>query len=135
MSFHSCWDLKAASAKSELLASKLLVRLAAAFPVREFDSEGAQSDAAKRLAALTALGASEAILAGYRDARPVRVRLANDPATQNVLDFTIWPGPDGMVAGTMVSFATADHEKACFPLLERVAEVLGWENEKNEDAS
>jgi hypothetical protein len=135
MSFHTCWILEAPPDAPGVPVSDLLDRLAVAFPVHEFDADGARAEAAKRLAALTAVGAPEPILAGYRDARPVRVVLADGPGARHVLDFTVWPDAAGSVSGIQVSFATAAHQDACYPALVRVAEVTGWELEEDTESS
>src|SRR5437660_127112 len=122
MSFHTYWVAEAPPGAPGVAVSEVLSRLALAFPVHTFDEEGARADAAKRLAALTAVGAPEAVLAGYRDARPVRVVLADAPRARFALDFTLWPDPKGLVRGLDVAFATARHQAACYPALARVAD-------------
>jgi hypothetical protein len=135
MSFHTCWNAQAEADDPGIPASDLLDRLAIVFPVHEFDAEGARADAAKRLTCLTALGLPEEMLSLYRDARPVRVRLADDPRAPFALDFTIWPTKEGLVKGVQVSFATAQHEDACYPLLLRMTDLLGWGLEEDTEAS
>jgi hypothetical protein len=70
-----------------LPTSDRLHRLAIAFPVHEFDADGARADAARRLTALINLGAPEAILAGDRDAQPVRVTLADAPGARPLMAY------------------------------------------------
>lgn len=109
----------------------LLDRLAGAFPVHTFDPEGGRQGALQRLAALQAVTnpvpMPEEVLACYRDAYPVDVVLADGPdAGAAVLNFTVWPEPDGVVSRVLVRFATEEHQRAGIVLLARVAEALGW---------
>jgi hypothetical protein len=101
--------------------------MAEVFPVHEFDAAEARQSALRRLAALESIGAPEKVLTEYRNARPVAVVLADAPDDEYSLDFTVWPGPDGTVAGIQVSFATPEHQGACAAQLSRLADALGWE--------
>src|SRR5262245_26235122 len=141
MSFHTCWEVKAPADAPGVPAPEMLDRLAMAFPVHSFDADGAMADVARQIAAMASLGIPEEILAWYRNARPVLVVLSDAPDAPFVLKFTVAPdpalGPDpaGPVRGILASFATPAHQEACFPLLVRVAEVMGWVLEENTEAS
>lgn len=141
MSFHTCWDVKAPEDTPGVPVPEVLNRLAMAFPVHSFDAEGAMANLTKQVAAMESLGIPEEILAWYRNARPVLVTLSDTPDAPFMLKFTVAPdpalGPDpaGPVRSFLASFATAAHQDACFPLLVRVAEVLGWVLKENTEAS
>jgi len=130
MSFHSCWLLKPKSDAPFLAQEDVLDRLAVAFPVHEFDAEGARAGAAKRLELLEKLGAPEAILNSYRGDPPVGCRIAEAPNASYCLEFFVWPDQS-----IMVVFATEVHCKACFFLLDDMAEILGYELEEDTEAS
>lgn len=127
MSFHTCWDIAPAEGQPSLPLPDVLGRIAASFPFHTFDAESARQSALRRLAALESIGASEEVLAAYREARPVDVVLADSPDDEYILDFTIWPEDDGLVRGLQVSFATAEHQHACAVHLSRLADALSWE--------
>lgn len=141
MSFHTCWDVKAPEDAPGVPAPEVLDRLAVAFPFHSFDAEGAMASLAEQVAAMERLGIPEEILAWYRNARPVLVTLSDAPGAPFRLKFTVAPdpalGPDpaGPVRGFLASFATAAQQDACFPLLVRAAEVLGWVLKENTEAS
>ena len=141
MSFHTCWDVKAPVDSPGVPVPEMLGRLAVAFPVHSFDAEGAMADVAKQIAAMESLDFPEEIVGRYRNARPVLVVLSDSPDAPFVLKFTVAPdpalGPDpaGPVRSILASFATPAHQEACFPLLVRVAEVMGWVLEENTEAS
>ena len=112
MSFHTCWEVRPTGGQPGMPLADLLARLADAFPVHEFDHEGARQGALRRLAALqsmtmpTASGETiplpvpEEIVASYRDAYPVNVVLADSP------------GAEEAVRG-MAAFATAEGREGC----------------------
>lgn len=131
MSFHTCWEVTPAEGDPGLLLDDLLARLAEAFPVHQFDSEGARQSALRRLAAMESLSLSspvpEELLAQYRDAYPVHVILVDGDNEDANLDFTIWPEKDNSVKAIQVCFATEEHQRAAGYLLTRLAECLGWE--------
>jgi hypothetical protein len=130
MSFHSCWVLKPKPGEPFLAQAEVLDRLAVAFPVHEFDAEGARAAAAKRLEILEKLGAPEVILDSYRGAPPVGCRIAEAADARFSLQFAVWPDQ-----AIMVSFANELHFKACFFLLDDMAELLGYELEEDTEAS
>jgi hypothetical protein len=107
-------------------------RLAAAFPVHQFDAEGARQGALRRLEALQRLPVPvpEEIVAAYRDGQPVAVSLADTgEGGRAALDFVVWPGKDGSVSEVKVYFGSEEHQRMAFALLARLAEVLSWESE------
>src|SRR6187455_83501 len=112
MSFHTCWEVRPAGGQSGMPLADLLARLADAFPIHNFDADGARQKALCRLAALQAITIDsipapvpEEIVASYRDAYPVDVVLANSTdAEEAALKFTIWPERDRSVAKIQVVF-------------------------------
>jgi hypothetical protein len=109
----------------------LLARLAGAFPTHKFDPQSARQRALERLAALQAVTnpvpIPEEMLAYYRNAYAVDVVLADGPGTgAAVLNFTVWPEPDGAVSRVLVRFATEEDQRAGRVLLARAAEALEW---------
>lgn len=129
MSFHACWDVKPVDGQSSMPVMDILSHLTDAFPIHEFDPNGARQNALRRLEALQQLPfpVPENVLASYREAHPVDVFLADtDDETLAYLDFTIWPEKDGAVTGIQICFATEDHQREACVLLARLAEVLGW---------
>jgi hypothetical protein len=132
MSFHTCWCVKPTDGQPGMPLTEFLARLAEAFPVHQFDAEGARQGALRRLEALQKLSipVPEEIVATYRDGQPVDVFLADtderDPAA---LRFIVWPEKDGSVSGVKVYFGSEEHQREAAVLLARLAEVLGWEAE------
>lgn len=132
MSFHTCWRLKPASGRRAMPLTEFLARLAAAFPIHEFDAERARQGALRRLEALQRLPVPvpEELVAAYRDGRPVAVSLADmDEEGRAALDFVVWPEKDGAVSEVKVYFGSEEHQGKAFALLARLSEVLGWESE------
>ena len=132
MSFHTCWGVKPTDGQPCLPLAVFLARLAEAFPVHQFDAEGARQGALRRLEALQKLSipVPEEVLASYRDAHPVGVSLADkDEEGLAALDFVVWPEKDGSVSGVKVYFGSEEHQREAAVLLARLAEVLGWEAE------
>src|SRR5262245_9302501 len=127
MSFHTCWDVKSADGKEAMPLDDVLARLAGAFPVHQFDPEGARQNALRRLAALEAIKTvpmPEEILAYYRDAYPVDVVLADGDDPEAVLKFSIWPAKDRTVNRIQVYFMTEERQRAAGYLLSRMADCL-----------
>ena len=132
MSFHTCWGVKPTDGQPWMPLAEFLARLAEAFPVHQFDAEGARQGALRRLEALQKLSipVPEEVLASYRDAHPVAVSLADaDEEGLAALDFIVWPEKDGSVSGVKVYFGSEEHQREAAVLLARLAEVLGWEAE------
>jgi len=132
VSFHTCWGVKPTDGQPCMPLAEFLARLAEAFPVHQFDAEGARQGALRRLEALQKLSipVPEEVLASYRDAHPVGVSLADkDEDGLAALDFVVWPEKDGAVSGVKVYFGSEKHQREAAVLLARLAEVLGWEAE------
>ncbi|MDY3554539.1 hypothetical protein R5W24_003663 [Gemmata sp. JC717] len=136
MSFYTCWDVKPTTGRPGMPLAELVARLADAFPVHEFDPEGARQNALRRLDALQNLPfqVPEDVLASYRNAHPVDVFLADaEEEHRAALDFTIWPEKDGSVTGLQICFGSEEHQREAAALLTRLAEVLSWEPEDVSD--
>ena len=132
MSFHTCWRLKPTSGRPGMPLTEFLAQSAAAFPIHKFDAEGARQGALRRLEALQRLSVPvpEEIVAAYRDGQPVDVLLADtDEQDRSALRFVVWPEKDGSVSGVKVYFGSEEHQRKAVALLDRLAEVLGWESE------
>jgi hypothetical protein len=120
--YPSWWEITPEDDVPFLSIPEVLERLAAAFPVHEFDAEAGRAHAAQRLAELTEAGdAPPSLLQKYGGEPPVHVRLADAEGATAALEFYVWPN-----RFILVSFESATQEEACFPLLERFAEVLGY---------
>ena len=135
MTFHSLWIAKPPLDFPGIEISEFLDRLKLSFAFHHFDAEGARADALKRLELLASLNPPEEIVASYRDTKPVRIKLADEEGAPFMLDFTVWPDPSGILNRIDVCFATAEQEDACYPMLTRIADFLGWELEEDTEAS
>jgi hypothetical protein len=129
VSFHTCWRLKPTGDQPGMPLTEFQAQLAAAFPVHQFDAEGARQGALRRLEALQRLPVPvpEEIVAGYRDGQPVAVSLADTgEGDRAALDFVVWPEKDGSISEVKVYFGTEEHQSKAFALLARLAKVLGF---------
>ena len=100
-----------------------------AFPENRIDPEKGRKDTEMRLAALTRLGAPQKVLESYRYPG-VYCFLYDDLDAERQIECMVWP-----FQAIGVSFATEEHEREAFHLLERLATTLDYDFELDPDAA
>ena len=110
--------------RSFLPVAEVRDRLAAAFPIHQFDHDKGREIGQVTLAKLGQLNAPAEVVELYRNGfgEIVWVYLADDPSEDCYLQFTLWPDQP-----ILLGYHSAAHEQQSEPLLRRCAEALAYQ--------
>ena len=119
-----------ADGKHFLPQSEILIRLTKAFGIHDVDAMKGQASADTMIAKLEDLKAPSEIVESYSNRRQhaVNCYLSDDGSENGYLSFTLWPDEP-----IFIGYHSAHHEAAARPLLERLASILGYVIQSQED--
>ncbi|GAA4432459.1 hypothetical protein [Bremerella cremea] len=109
---------------SFLKPEEIAKRFQEAFPHCEIDREGGADAVGETIVALLRMNAPAELIEQQRalQEESIAVVLADDPSSEHDLNLVLKPGE-----GILVPYYSAQHQEAVRRLVERCAEVLGYE--------